>query len=168
MLRKLSVMFAFVFMAFGLVASPAMAAVTFDAATGAGFVGKGDVQLALGWNNKQLQDRAESLEFTYESTVVTEVIWICTNSNNQHTQERERTTTTMISGVVEDVAHERNQITGFNLNGFESSNPGTPTTEGNPLNSCPNGPWTLTTQAGAPEVVSSTGGLYVNGVLLGN
>ncbi|HSK25425.1 MAG TPA: hypothetical protein VK894_00765, partial [Jiangellales bacterium] len=57
----------------------AQAAVTFDAATGEGFVGKGDVQLALGYNNKQLQDNAGSLEFAAVSEVVTEVSWICTN-----------------------------------------------------------------------------------------
>jgi hypothetical protein len=29
-------------------------------------------------------------------------------------------------------------------------------TEGNPLNSCPSGPWSLTTPAGDPEEVSSS------------
>src|SRR5215204_1584872 len=103
----------------------AFAAVTFDPTTGTGFVGKGDVQTALGWNNKQLQDNAGSLQFTFVSTTVTEVSWICTNDRNENTQERERTTTTDTSGVVSSVARERNQITGFNLNGFT----GTPTTD---------------------------------------
>ena len=39
----------------------ASASVTFNPATGTGFVGKGDVQLAYGWNNKQLQDNAVAL-----------------------------------------------------------------------------------------------------------
>jgi hypothetical protein len=36
------------------------------------------VQTALGYNNKQLQDNAESLEFT--ATTVTEYSWICDTS----------------------------------------------------------------------------------------
>jgi hypothetical protein len=47
-----------------LAASPANAAVTFDPATGTGFVGKGDVQTALKYNNTQLQKNASSLLFT--------------------------------------------------------------------------------------------------------
>lgn len=143
-------------------------AVTFDPATGTGFVGKGDVQLALGLNNAQLQAQAGSLQFASVSTEVTEISWICTNSNNEHTQPRERTTTNSISGVLASVAREKNQITGFNLTGYS----GTPTTttttdsDGPAVNSCPSGPWTLTTPAGAPEVISSSSVLMVNGVPL--
>lgn len=155
----------------GLVASIAAvgiayAAVTFDAENGTGFVGKGDVQTALNLNNAQLQAQADSLEFTSVSTVVTEVEWTCTNSNNQNLQVRERTTTTSIAGVVSSTARVKNQITGFNLTGYS----GTPTesskTEGNQLNSCPSGPWSLTTAAGDPEEVSSSSVLRVNGVEL--
>jgi hypothetical protein len=150
-------------------ATAAYAAVTFDASTGTGFVGKGDVQLALGLNNKGLQDavKAGSLGFTYSSEVVTEVSWVCTNTKNENTQERERTTTTSVSGVVSGVARDgKNQFTGFNLGGYSGTpTVSTPQTEGPVLNSCPTN-WTLTTPAGAPELVSSTGGLYVNGVLL--
>lgn len=45
------------------VVASALAAVTFDASTGTGFVGKGDVQLAFGWNNKQLQANAAGVTF---------------------------------------------------------------------------------------------------------
>jgi hypothetical protein len=135
-------------------------------ADGTGFVGKGEAQTVLGWNNKQLQDNASSVVFTVESETVTEVSWVCTNSNNENSQGRERTTTTTVTGVVEGVARERNQITGFNLLGYEGDPQTASTFEGNQLNSCPSGPWSLTTPAGDPEVVSTTGGLYVNGVLL--
>jgi hypothetical protein len=168
MFRKISVMFAFVAMAFSLVVSPAMAAVTFDAATGTGFVGKGDVQLALNLNNKQLQDQASGLSFAAVSTVVSERTWTCTNTNNENTQGREQTTTTSITGVVSAVARERNQITGFNLNGYDGTPSTSSTTAGNQLNSCPSGPWTLTTPAGAPVVdpeLSKTV-VTVNGVAL--
>jgi hypothetical protein len=148
------------------VAALAFAAVTFDASTGTGFVGKGDVQLGLNLNNAQLQAQAGSLNFTAVSTVVTERSWVCTNTNNENTQERERATTTTVSGVLASVARVKNQITGFNLNGYASSTTGTPVTEGPPLNSCPGGPWTLTTPAGDPEVVSSSSVLEVNGVAL--
>jgi hypothetical protein len=146
----------------------AYAAVTFDPVSGTGFVGKGDVQSALGYNNAQLQEAAADLVFAYDSTVVTEVSWICTNSNNQNTQERERTTTSTIQGVVSVVArnNNNNQITGFNLDGYSGAPTTSTTTEGNPLNSCPSGPWSLTTPAGEPEVISSTSVLTVNGVEL--
>ena len=87
-----------------LLPAAAQAAVTFDPATGTGFAGKGDVQLAFGWNNNQLQTNAGQLTFRSErSTVkVTEVSWACTNTRNEVVQERERTTTTTTttSGVV--------------------------------------------------------------------
>jgi hypothetical protein len=139
----------------------AYAAVTFDPQTGVGFVGKGDVQDTFGWNNKALQDNAGNIQFRALSEVETEVSWVCTNSINENTQERARTTTTTIQGVVSSIARDRNQITGFNLTGYS----GTPTqnsdTDGPQLNSCPSGPWTLTTPAGDPEVVSTTSTLQV-------
>lgn len=153
--------------ALAAVSAPALALWTIDGANG--FVGKGDVQLALGWNNKALQLGAESVRFTVESTTVTEVSWFCTNSNNQNTQERARTTTTSIQGVVSSVARERNQITGFNLTGYQGTPTSTGSTfEGPPVNSCPSGPWSLTTSAGAPEIVEDLNGtkLFANGVEL--
>jgi hypothetical protein len=166
MYRKFVVATVAALLVVGMVAGMAFAAVTFDAETGTGFVGKGDVQLALNWNNKQLQDNADSLEFASVSEVVTEVSWTCTNTNNENTQLRERTTTTTTEGVVSKVARERNQITGFNLTGYSGTPTSSSTTEGNPLNSCPSGPWTLTTPAGDPEVVSSSSALTVNGEAL--
>lgn len=51
--------------ALSLACTAAFAAVTFDPATGTGFVGKGDVQDAFGWNNSALQSNAGSVTFTY-------------------------------------------------------------------------------------------------------
>lgn len=42
----------------------AAAAVTYDPATGHGFVGKGEVQIAYGWNNSALQKNAKDVTFT--------------------------------------------------------------------------------------------------------
>lgn len=163
MVRKVVVATVAALLVVGMVAGMAFAAVIFDAATGTGFVGKGDVQLVFGWNNKQLQDNAGSVQFRANSTLVTEVSWICTNSNNQQTQERARTTTTTMQGVVSSVARERNQITGFNLTGYSGTPTQSSTTDGPPLNSCPGGPsWTLTTPAGDPEVVSSSSTVQVS------
>jgi hypothetical protein len=145
-----------------LVASSVFAAVTFDPATGSGFVGKGDVHLVYGWNNKQLQDNAEDVEFRAKSEVVTEVSWICTNENNQNIQERERTTTTSIQGLVDSIARDKNQITGFILDGYSETPTPSSTTDGPAVNSCPSGPWSLTTPAGDPEEVSSTSTLEVS------
>ena len=147
-----------------MAAAPAIMTVTFDPDTGTGFVGKGDVQLALGYNNAQLQAQAEYLQFTYNKTSEQETTWECYNENNGHTQERSRTSTSTTSGVVSSVARVRNQITGFNLTGFGSSS-STSTTDGPPLNSCPNAnsSFVLGTTFVGEEVVTG-GGLSVNGV----
>src|ERR671918_2365400 len=140
----------------------AYAAVTFDPTTGTGFVGKGDVQTAFGWNNKVFQQNVGGVSFEADKTTVTEVSWVCTNDRNENIQERERTTTTESTEVVSSIARERNQITGFTLSGFGDTigEPKT-STEGPPVNSCPSGPWTLTTPAGDPEVVSTSADLFV-------
>lgn len=148
--------------AIALLATAAYAAVIFDAATGVGFVGKGDVQLVFGWNNKALQDNAANVVFRARSEVVTEVSWECKNSNNDHIQPRARTTTTSIEGVLASVARERNQITGFTLTGYDGAPTMSSDTDGPPVDSCPSGFWSLTTPAGDPVEVGSTNGLQVS------
>lgn len=127
-------------------ATPASAAVTFDSATGTGFVGKGDIQLAFGWNNSQLQNHANGVSFAAISETVSEQSWVCTNTKNENIQERERTTTTSTSGMVSGIARDgKKQVTGFNLLGYAAVT-STSTTDGPKLNSCPTG-WTLTPAA---------------------
>lgn len=133
--------------------------VTFDPSTGSGFVGKGDVQYTLIWNNQQLQANYKQVDFRSQSTVVTEVSWICTNSNNDKDQARLRTTTTTVSGLVTTLARDsKKQITGFNLTGYDGSTTQNSSSEGPSINSCPAGSgWSLTTPAGDPvEVINST------------
>jgi hypothetical protein len=48
-------------------ATAASATVTFDPNSGTGFVGKGDVQTAFGWNNAQAQANLSSITFSYKS-----------------------------------------------------------------------------------------------------
>lgn len=138
----------------------ASAAITFDAETGTGFVGKGDVQYTFGWNNKQLQDNAASVQVRVNLKETSEVSWECTNANNDKVQERERTTTTTTTGLVTTVGRLKNQITGFNLNGYGVGYSNTTETDGPPLNSCPNanGTWSLTSPAGDPVVTGTSGG----------
>ena len=75
-----------------LAAGPATAAVTFDPTcpyepsngTGAcGFVGKGDVQSALGYNNPQVQKRADTLVFTYQQAAARTVSQSATQTATQ-------------------------------------------------------------------------------------
>jgi hypothetical protein len=145
------------------IAGTAARRVSVDVGTGEGFVGKGDVQLAFGWNNRALQDNAGSGKFQPNPETVTEVSWVCTNSNNDNIQQRERTTTESVTGLMANGVRERNQFTGFLLTGFDGQTKTDTTTEGNQLNSCPSSSlWSLTTPAGDPVVVSTRGGLQVS------
>jgi hypothetical protein len=107
-----------IFVAAALVATvstAAIAEVIFNA-DGTGFVGKGDVQLALGLNNKQLQDQADGLAFT--ATSVSEVTWECLNKGGNVAYKSSETST---QGVVSATVRERNQITGFFLEGWKGN-----------------------------------------------
>ncbi|MFC4426185.1 hypothetical protein [Deinococcus navajonensis] len=138
-------------------------AVSFNASTGTGFVGKGDVQLAFGWNNQALQKNASGVTFTYNATESYK--FDCTFTlivGRDRVQEPQTVTRGRSAGVNATISYDarvKNQITGFNLNGFNGL-----TTEGDvPVDGgfCPGGPL----QDGVISNVtltSSTGGLYVN------
>ncbi len=129
-------------------------------ADGTGFVGKGEVQTALGLNNQQLQ--TGSFAFTY--AVVSETTWTCSRTNlagREVVQERSTETTT--SGIVSSTARERNQITGFNLTGFSTSST---TVDGPVVGSCPSGSGAAWTFDDNVETNVISDALYVNGVRL--
>jgi hypothetical protein len=96
-------------------------AVNVDYGTGIGFVGKGDVQLAFGWNNNQLQKNAGGVTFFYDAT--TTYTAVCTFTTGEGTRGEKihnvdhKTRTSVIATIAYD-ARVRNQITGFNLKGF--------------------------------------------------
>jgi hypothetical protein len=153
------------------VAGVAYATVTIDLESGIGFVGKGDVQTIFGWNNSQLQANADSVQFRVEKVVVTQQSWECANVNNEAIQVRALTATTTIGGMVSSVGRKMNQITGFNLLGWdENGKTETTYTAGNTLNSCPDDnpnkaepKWFLSVPAGDPEVIAVGGnGLQVS------
>jgi hypothetical protein len=141
------------------------AAVTFDPDTGLGFVGKGDVQIAFGWNNAQLQSNANNVSFTYDASA--SYSGVCTWTTGEGTRgERTHnvahtTSTSVLSALAYDPRQTKGQkqFTGFNLLGF-----GAVTTDGEiPLVGGPcqgneghDGTWSAVTFEG------STGGLYVH------
>lgn len=140
-----------------MTATAAGAAVTFDPATGEGFVGKGDVQTAFGWNNKQLQDNASGVDF--EATTVTEQesTWTCDRDAGPQAQERHNTTTTTTQGVVTKIHRDnKKQITGFILDGYEGSPVVSEEQEGPGVGSCPTG-WTAIGIVEGPETVIESG-----------
>ena len=147
-----------------LVAAGASAAVTFDPATGTGFVGKGDVQLALGLNNRQVQTAA--LDFTYSAIETADVTceWD-TETGGKVSKTIHHVVVNQKEAVVNStVAYDariRNQITGYNLTGFSSySSTGSIPEVGG---ACPNSNDGVVT---AVVPTGSTGGLFVNGVQL--
>lgn len=137
----------------------AFASVTFDPATGTGFVGKGDVQLAFGWNNQALQQNASGLTFSYlaeehykfDCTFTVEV----GKDKVREPRTQNRGKESSVDANVAFDARRSNQITGFNLTGF-----GAVTTTGEaPENggSCPGGQFNDGVISNV-ELVSSTGG----------
>jgi hypothetical protein len=89
---------------------------------GIGFVGKGDVQDAFGWNNHMLQANAAAVEFRFaeERTVSYGCEWW---TGPAHNQQYHSTTHTVTQDIAASVAFDarknrQGQITGFNLNGF--------------------------------------------------
>lgn len=127
-------------------ATPALATVTFDPATGTGFVGKGDVQTVFTWTNKALQENAPTVDFRVNS--VAETSWTCTKTVIQGNDEvreivQQRSTTTTTQGLVTTVARENSKgkdgaVSGFYLKGYE----GSPVlgTDGPEPGSCPSDP----------------------------
>ncbi len=168
MTRKLKVILSLVMVTLFMVSTAVFAAVTFDPATGTGFVGKGDVQLALGLNNTQLQAVAESLAFTYgdEITMSQE----CERDGNKgivtRTFQRERN---IDSTVLYETRRNggNGQVTGFNLMGYSGGTGGFTM----PTDICPNPNENPAQEkwdpAGPVQIDSSTDGvLKVNGVAL--
>jgi hypothetical protein len=144
-----------------VITTAAYAEVIFNAGTGTGFVGKGDVQLALGYNNKQLQDNAESLSFTVESVSVT--TWLCYHTDNPNAADQERSVAVTTRGLLSHTERTRNQITGFGLDGYD----GTPAvvTEGGVVGSCPN-PNRELIEGSIEEGEATNFTVWVNGVAL--
>jgi hypothetical protein len=149
-----------------LLCGVAFAAVDFDVATGTGFVGKGDVQNAFGWNDAGLQANATGVTFTYGYTAVYQAVCTFTTGegtrgekthNVPHSEEME------VSSAV-NVSLRRNplsKVTGFNLTGFGGtfSESGEVPVVGA---ACPGNPGHGGVWTSVELLPGSAGGLYAN------
>jgi hypothetical protein len=157
--------------AVALFATAAYAGWTLDAA-GNGFVGKGDVQTALGWNNAELQANAanpDNLVFSYEDRVV--LAQLCEKDGVREDMTKDFTRVRSISSDVSYDARKVNQVSGFFLTGFSDLSD-----SAMPADICPNDndnpaqpKWApVEGDEGEVRVISATGGgvLKVNGVPL--
>jgi hypothetical protein len=101
----------------------ALATVTFNPSTGTGFVGKGDVQLAFGWNNAQAQNNLGSTSFTYVERATYAAVCTWTTGEGTRGEQTHNVTHTKAIGV--DGAVSRNlrvhsQVDGIVLDGYTS------------------------------------------------
>lgn len=158
-----------------VVSTAALASVTFYPATGTGFVGKGDVQSAFGWNNAALQQNINGISFTYNSTVTYSATcyWVTGPVQNRHEHTVVHHKNTNVAGTVKWDARTHHQVDGIYLTGFGDSvesGDDIPVVGG----PCPGNPGTGAVYIDVSVVPGgSSGGLYVyynggTGVLLGN
>jgi hypothetical protein len=126
---------------------------------GVGFVGKGEVQLALGINNAELQRIAEDVTFEISAVTESSATWTCDRDAGPQTQERSSTTTTTTSGVIETVTRDKRQVTGFLLEGLDGDATVTSEREGPAVGECPTGWTAIDLLEGDPVEVESA--LYV-------
>jgi hypothetical protein len=105
-----------------LAANTATAAVTFDAATGTGFVGKGDVQVPFGWSDATLQSNAAAVTFRYDRvdthTVTCE--WVTGGVKNRKTHTVDQVRSSTVASAISRVTrtNPNSKVTGFNLTGI--------------------------------------------------
>jgi hypothetical protein len=126
MRKNLAVLFAVAVM---FAAVPMFGAVVFDGTTFPGFVGKGDVQLAFGWNNPQLQANASTVTFTYR--IDERYSAVCRFTTGEGTPGEQVHTLTIPKNinVNSNIAYDarknsQDKITGFNLLSFGTSSGG--------------------------------------------
>lgn len=96
-----------------LTATAAGAAVTFDPETGTGFVGKGDVQTAFGWNNKVMQSNHQAVTFTYDSSA--QYSQDCQKEGRRETRHHTFKKSVNINAAIVSDSRKTGQWTGWNL-----------------------------------------------------
>ena len=123
-MRKLYLAMGMALVAMFVAAGTVYAAVTFDPETGEGFVGKGDVQLAFNWNNKQLQQNATGVSFTYEETA--SYTFVCSRIHPQQGYQ-EQTFRNKVQSIEASLDGDPRQVkgqkqfTGYILGGIDST-----------------------------------------------
>jgi hypothetical protein len=125
------------------VAAPASADWTVDPATGVGFVGKGDVQDAFGWNDHDLQANHEGVSFALAAKTTSTTTWSCFNPKNGKFQDREHVVRADTTGelLYEARTNPQDKVTGFLLTGLAEGSSSVTESDGPKLGSCPSGPW---------------------------
>lgn len=158
-----------------LISTAAIASVTYDE-FGYGFVGKGDVQLAFGWNNKLAQTNANNVAFTMESDVSYDVTceWTTVTGGRNSQTIYHAVTNHHSQSLAATIAYDarlKNQYTGYNLLGFSGSPIVTGTPAPNVGDACPQGGGLADADPVANDAVvtivdidegSTVGGLYVS------
>jgi len=148
--------------ALAAVATVAMASVTFDPATGTGFVGKGDVQTAFGFNNATMQAKATATTFSLQAIEVYSAVCTFTTGDGtpgERTHNVAHVKSSSVNATVAADPRRTGQWTGWYLTGF-----GAVTTAGGevpvvgapcPGNQGHDGVWTS-----VELTLSQSGGLY--------
>ena len=102
--------------ALAALAVPSVASANVAVDNGVGYVGKGDVQTALKWNNADFDKNVANLKFTAGTqSLSTATRWQCSGG------EQSRTSTVVQSRTVKAtpvLSSNGKQITGWNLTGF--------------------------------------------------
>ena len=159
MLKKLTILLAVAMTA--LVGASAAFAYTMDA-SGNGFVGKGEVQTVLGFNNKQMQANHQLVTFNYvaSSTYQFDCEWTTgegTKGMKTHVNTKEATT--QVNAAVASDSRKTGQWTGWNLLGF-AGGALNPVAEPTDADCGAEGNAMKTIVPGSVELISSSGGLY--------
>jgi hypothetical protein len=130
------------------------------AQVGPGFVGKGDVQTAFGWNNATLQNNADDVAFalteieTWEQTCQS----ITPNPPGPPTftvtGERQRSQSVSSSVTRDARLNPKRNVTGFTLTGVGETVRGAMSVDGCPAGSTPVGGWTFVGSSGTSLLAS--------------
>ena len=127
-------------------------------AVDAGFLGKGEVQTAFGWNNKALQTNAEDVAFSLRTETVYSYTCTWTTGPEHNQKEHVKEGIPSEAAVAADAAFDarkNSQITGFTLGELgEPTVDGTIPTDGG---ACSNGPNGTISEV---EIVDVTSSLY--------
>jgi hypothetical protein len=147
------------------VVAMAMAAVTFNEQNGEGFVGKGDVQVLYGMNDKALQDNWEDVSFAANKTVTVEREWDCvrvTNNGEEVITERNNSAVVSSRDVVKAIGRDKKgKITGFILQGYGATSTIHSGNQGPATGSCP-GNATLEGEVRSSDPVVTDSNLFVS------
>lgn len=101
-------------------AGTALATVSFDTATGTGYVAKADVQAAFGWKEQTFQANARKLSFHSER--LTSWTWDCLIDGQLSTLTADEQISQAVDSAAVGTAIRKNtfSVTGFDLNGFSA------------------------------------------------